>query len=100
MEWTHFEREVSIVDTHIAGGPLFLNCSHHRVHLILPSHVRLKDHASTAISLDFLENPLRGFLVLVVVNDDGRARLRKTLCRGRTETAAPPRRASAPPRGQ
>ena len=68
----------------------FLNCGHHGVHLIFPSHVRLKDHASTAISLDLLENPLRGFPVLVIVDDDGGAALRKTLCRGRTDTAARP----------
>src|SRR5262245_14497988 len=90
MELTHFEREVSVVDQHIDGGPLFLNCSHHRLHLILPSYVRLKDHAPTAISLDLLKNPSCRFLVLVIVDDDGGTGLRQALCRGRTDTAARP----------
>ena len=90
MELTHFEGEVGVVDQHIDRGPLFLNCSHHRLDLILSSHVCLKDHASTAINLDLLKNPSCRFLVLVIVDDDGGAGLRKALCRGRTDTAARP----------
>src|SRR6266850_1811061 len=90
MELTHCEREVGVVDQNVDGGPLFLNCGQHRLHLILPSHVRFKDHASTAIRLNFLKNLLRRFLVLVIVDDDGGAGLRKALCRGRTDTSARP----------
>ena len=53
-------------------------------------HVRLKDHASAAISLNLLKNFLRRFLVLVVVDDDGGAGLGKAHCRGRTDTSARP----------
>ena len=37
-----------------------------------------------------LKNLLRGFLVLVVVDDDGGAGPGKALCRGRTDTSARP----------
>src|SRR6266536_383219 len=90
MELTHFEREVSVVDQNVDGGPLFLNCGHYRLHMILSSHVRLQDHASTANGLKVFKNLLRGFLVLVVVNDDAGAGLCKALCRGRTDTSARP----------
>src|SRR4029077_3980060 len=90
MELTHFKRKVGVVDQNVDGGPLFLNCGQHRLHLILPSHVRFKDHASAAISLNLLKNLLRGFLVLVVVDDDGGAGPGKSPCRGRTDASARP----------
>ena len=84
------KRKVGIVDQHVDGGPLCFDCSHHGVHLASLRHVRLKDHASTAIRLNFLKNLLRRFLVLVIVDDDGGTGLRKALCRGRTDTSARP----------
>src|SRR4030095_7950375 len=90
MELTHFEREVGVVDQHVDSGPPLLNYGHHRLHLILPRHVRFKDYALTANGLNVLKNLLRGFLVLVVVDDDGGTGLRKALCRGRTDTSARP----------
>src|SRR5262249_40737799 len=90
MELTHCEREIGVVHQHVDSSPLFLNCRNHCSHLVVPRYVRLKDHTSTAVSLNLLENLLRSFLVLVIVDNDLGAGLRKTLCSGRTNPAASP----------
>src|SRR5215813_13486108 len=90
MELTHLERKIGVVHQHVDASPLFLNCHNHSSHLVVPRYVRLKDHTSTAVSLNLPKNLLCGFLVLVIVDNDLGAGLRKTLCSGRTNPAAPP----------
>src|SRR5215813_1622432 len=90
MELAHCEREIGVVHQHVDSNPLFLNCRNHCSHLIVPRYVRLKDHTSTAISLNLLKNLLHDFLVLVIVDNDLNAGLRKTLCNNRTNPATPP----------
>src|SRR5262244_1731760 len=90
MELTHCEREIGVVHQHVDGSPPFLNGRNHCSHLVVSRYVRLKDHTSTAVSLNLLKNLLRGFLVLVIVDNDLGAGLRKALCSGCTNPAAPP----------
>src|SRR5262249_62064735 len=90
MELTHCEREIGVVYQHVDSSPPFLNCRNHCSHLVVPRYVGWKDHTSTAVSLNLLKILLCGFLVLVIVDNDLGAGLRKTLCSGRTNPAAPP----------
>src|SRR5215468_6156692 len=90
MELTYCEREIGVVYHHVDGGPPFLKRRNHCSHLIVLRYVRLKDHASTATGLNRLKNPFRSFLVLVIVDNDLGAGLRKALCSGRTNPAARP----------
>jgi hypothetical protein len=68
VELTDFKRKISIVDEDINGAKFFLSRRGHALDLIVLRHVRLKDHASAAVLLDFPEHLLRRFLVLVIVN--------------------------------
>src|SRR5262249_4037596 len=90
MELTHCEREIGVVYQHVDSSPPFLNSRNHCIPLLVPRYVRLKNQPPTAVSLNLLKNLLCGFLVLVIVDNDLGAGLRKTLCSGRTNPAAPP----------
>ena len=90
MKDAHLEWKVSIVDKNVDGGKLFPNRSHHGFDLIILGDVRLKDHTAASTADDLLEHALRRFPVLMVIDDDDSAALRKPLGRGGTDTATRP----------
>ena len=90
MELTDIEGKVGVIDQDVDTGPPFLDGCQHCLHLIFSRHVRLKDHALAATRFNFLEDFLRRFSVLVVVDDDGGAGLRQPIRCSRAYTAAPP----------
>src|ERR1043166_1055930 len=88
MEMPDVEREVRIVDQDIDGAELFPSGSRHGVYLTLLSHVGLKNDPAAAGFLDFCQNFRRSLFVLMIVDNDLCAEMRKLFCSSGADATA------------
>ena len=88
MQRSDLEREIGVVDQDIDCAELSLGSLDHVFDLIRACHVGLKGHAAAAAVVDFAQNFLSSFSVLVVVDDHCSALLRQTNRSGRANTSA------------
>ena len=90
MNGTDFKWKISIVDEHVDRREILPSCADHRFNLILLGYIGLKNYAATAAVYDVLQYLFSGLAVLMIIDDDGRAALRKSPSRSRADTAARP----------
>ena len=69
VQLADLKRKVSVVHQDIDGAILLPSGLDHQINLIFARYVSLKNHASAARALNLIKNFLRGFPVLMIVDD-------------------------------
>lgn len=89
MQLAHLKRKVSVVHQHIDGAILLSSSLDHQINLISARYIGLKQYPLAARDYNFIKNSLRGFPVLVIVDDHRCTGLAQPL--GRRGTYSPAR---------